>query len=190
VGFVLTVALVRAVDAVDDLPLLSPLLQLVGLGYSSWFTWSNLLFARDRQRFSRDVQQYLRRIYTKADEALHYDILGEDRGMAEGQGQQGQGQQQRAGSMSGDGAVSSFEPLGARTTENVQSNIQPFSGSGSSNKGSGTSPALSSEDRLQDKLREYAAMPNRGMGKEARQELDMSVMETADSSARSTDGEF
>ncbi len=38
------------VTAIDDFPLLEPLLQLVGLGYSLWFSYQNLVFAEAREK--------------------------------------------------------------------------------------------------------------------------------------------
>ncbi|MDJ0582949.1 CAAD domain-containing protein [Crocosphaera sp.] len=35
--------------AVDDIPLLAPLMEMVGLGYSGWFVWRYLLKASSRK---------------------------------------------------------------------------------------------------------------------------------------------
>jgi valyl-tRNA synthetase len=39
------------VDTMDDFPLVAAFFETVGLGYSAWFAFKNLLFAEDRQRF-------------------------------------------------------------------------------------------------------------------------------------------
>jgi hypothetical protein len=40
-----------AVDAIDGLPLVDPLLKIVGLTYIVNFVWSNLIWEQDRQKF-------------------------------------------------------------------------------------------------------------------------------------------
>lgn len=44
-------------DAVDDLLLISPLLQLIGIGYTGWFIYRYLLRAGDRQEFLQQVSE-------------------------------------------------------------------------------------------------------------------------------------
>lgn len=43
-------------DVLDDVPLLSPLLQLVGLGYSLWFVNRYLLKAQSRRELLQRIQ--------------------------------------------------------------------------------------------------------------------------------------
>ena len=47
---IVTVKIIVAVlGAVDDIPLLAPLMEMVGLGYSGWFVWRYLLKASNRK---------------------------------------------------------------------------------------------------------------------------------------------
>ncbi|EAZ89741.1 MULTISPECIES: CAAD domain-containing protein [Cyanophyceae] len=47
---IITVKIIVAVlGAVDDIPLLAPLLEMVGLGYSAWFVWRYLWKASNRK---------------------------------------------------------------------------------------------------------------------------------------------
>jgi CAAD domains of cyanobacterial aminoacyl-tRNA synthetase len=48
--------ILAVLDALDDIPLLSPLLQLVGLGYSLWFVNRYLLKAQSRQDLLQQIQ--------------------------------------------------------------------------------------------------------------------------------------
>lgn len=50
IGGIVTVKITLAVlDALDDIPLLAPILELVGLGYSVWFVYRYLLKESSRQ---------------------------------------------------------------------------------------------------------------------------------------------
>ncbi len=52
---VVTVKVVLAVlDAINDIPLLSPVFELVGIIYSGWFVYRYLLKASTRQELSQD----------------------------------------------------------------------------------------------------------------------------------------
>jgi hypothetical protein len=52
---IISVKLVLAVlSAINDLPLLAPLFELIGLGYSAWFVYRYLLKASDRQELVQD----------------------------------------------------------------------------------------------------------------------------------------
>lgn len=53
VGVKLTLALL---DALDDIPLLSPTFELIGFGYAAWFIYRYLWKASSRQELSRDIQ--------------------------------------------------------------------------------------------------------------------------------------
>ena len=47
---IISVKIVVAVlGAIDDIPLLAPLLEMVGLGYSAWFVWRYLWKASNRK---------------------------------------------------------------------------------------------------------------------------------------------
>lgn len=41
--------IVAVLGAIDDIPLLAPLLEMVGLGYSAWFVWRYLWKASNRK---------------------------------------------------------------------------------------------------------------------------------------------
>lgn len=50
VAGIITVKVTLALlDAINDIPLLAPILELVGLGYTGWFVYRYLLKASDRQ---------------------------------------------------------------------------------------------------------------------------------------------
>ncbi len=54
-GSIVSVKLVLAVlGAINDIPLLSPLFELVGLGYSAWFVYRYLLQASSRKELAED----------------------------------------------------------------------------------------------------------------------------------------
>lgn len=49
-------------DAVNDIPLIAPTFELIGLGYSAWFVYRYLLSANNRQELSRltkSVKEYV-----------------------------------------------------------------------------------------------------------------------------------
>lgn len=52
----------RVVDLVDNIPFFGSWLEFVGLIYSAWFVYSNLLFKPDRKRFTGEVQQLIARV--------------------------------------------------------------------------------------------------------------------------------
>jgi len=57
VAAIITVKVVLAVlDALNDIPLLAPSFDLVGIGYSVWFVNPYLLKASNRQELSREIQ--------------------------------------------------------------------------------------------------------------------------------------
>jgi hypothetical protein len=53
----ITVKVVLAVlDAIDDVPLLSPTFQLIGIIYSGWFVYRYLLKAENRQELAQEIE--------------------------------------------------------------------------------------------------------------------------------------
>jgi hypothetical protein len=63
---IITVKITLAIlDALNDIPLLAPLLELVGLGYTAWFIWRYLWKASNRQELTTEF------------EALKKQILGD-----------------------------------------------------------------------------------------------------------------
>ena len=54
---IISVKVVLAViDSLNDIPLLGPTFELVGIGYSTWFTYRYLLKASTRQELSQELQ--------------------------------------------------------------------------------------------------------------------------------------
>ncbi|TKY61191.1 CURVATURE THYLAKOID 1B [Spatholobus suberectus] len=43
--------------AIDKLPLISGILEVVGIGYTGWFAYKNLVFRPDREAFLRKVKE-------------------------------------------------------------------------------------------------------------------------------------
>ncbi|MEH2022219.1 CAAD domain-containing protein [Nostoc sp.] len=61
VGLILTAIITAKVvlavlDAINNIPLLSPLFELVGIGYASWFIFRYLLKASTRQELADEIQ--------------------------------------------------------------------------------------------------------------------------------------
>jgi alpha-beta hydrolase superfamily lysophospholipase len=52
-------------DAVDDIPLLAPSLELIGFGYSVWFVYRYLLRASNRQELAKEVEEIKNQIVGK-----------------------------------------------------------------------------------------------------------------------------
>lgn len=50
------------VNAINTVPLLPKLLELVGLGYSAWFTYRYLLFKSSREELLNDVEDLKKKI--------------------------------------------------------------------------------------------------------------------------------
>lgn len=55
-AFVTVKVTLAVLDALNDLPLLSPFFELVGIGYSAWFVWRYLLKASTRQELGQEVK--------------------------------------------------------------------------------------------------------------------------------------
>lgn len=56
VAALVTVKLTLALlDAIDDIPLIAPSLQLIGLGYTIWFVYRYLLKAETRQELLQEI---------------------------------------------------------------------------------------------------------------------------------------
>ena len=55
-GGIVTVKLTLAIlDAINDIPLLAPTFELVGIGYSAWFVYRYLLKSENRQELSQEI---------------------------------------------------------------------------------------------------------------------------------------
>ncbi|MGK7914926.1 MAG: CAAD domain-containing protein [Prochloraceae cyanobacterium] len=66
IGVIFTYLTVALLDAINHIPVVAPLLELVGLGYSLWFAWRYLRFASTRKELAAEF------------ESLKQDILGEN----------------------------------------------------------------------------------------------------------------
>ncbi|MBD6617379.1 hypothetical protein FNW02_16470 [Komarekiella sp. 'clone 1'] len=54
---IVTVKVVLAIlDAINDIPLLSPTFELIGIGYATWFTSRYLIKASTRQELAEEIQ--------------------------------------------------------------------------------------------------------------------------------------
>lgn len=54
---IITVRVILAIlDALNDIPLLSPTFELIGIGYSAWFVSRYLLKASQRQELAQEIQ--------------------------------------------------------------------------------------------------------------------------------------
>jgi hypothetical protein len=60
----LTLALV---DAIDDIPLVAPTLELIGLGYTGWFVYRYLLRAANRQELYKEIDTLKAQVLGKGD---------------------------------------------------------------------------------------------------------------------------
>jgi len=55
-AFVSVKVTLAAINAINDIPLLSPLFELIGLGYSGWFIWRYLARASTRKELVEDIK--------------------------------------------------------------------------------------------------------------------------------------
>jgi hypothetical protein len=61
---IITVKITLAVlDAINDIPLLAPLLELVGIGYTAWFVWRYLWKASSRQELVTEIDSIKTQIF-------------------------------------------------------------------------------------------------------------------------------
>lgn len=56
--FVALKLLFAMVDALNDIPLLAPMFELIGIGFAAWFVYRYLLRASNRQELAREFQVY------------------------------------------------------------------------------------------------------------------------------------
>ena len=60
---IVTVKVVLAIiDAINDIPLLSPIFELVGIGYATWFTSRYLLKTSTRQELAEEIESFKKQI--------------------------------------------------------------------------------------------------------------------------------
>jgi CAAD domains of cyanobacterial aminoacyl-tRNA synthetase len=59
VAAIVAVKVVLAIlDAINDIPLVSPIFELVGMSYTTWFTWRYLLKASTREELAAQYQSF------------------------------------------------------------------------------------------------------------------------------------
>ncbi|MFH7029300.1 MAG: CAAD domain-containing protein [Heteroscytonema crispum UTEX LB 1556] len=59
VAAIIAVKVVLAIlDAINDIPLISPIFELVGMSYAAWFTWRYLLKASTREELAAQYQSF------------------------------------------------------------------------------------------------------------------------------------
>ncbi|MGL5080860.1 MAG: CAAD domain-containing protein [Microcoleaceae cyanobacterium] len=56
--FVALKLLFAMVDALNDIPLLAPMFELIGIGFAAWFVYRYLLRASNRQELAKEFQVY------------------------------------------------------------------------------------------------------------------------------------
>jgi hypothetical protein len=54
-GIVSVKILIAVLDAINDIPLLAPMLQLIGMSYTAWFIWRYLWKASNRQELVSEL---------------------------------------------------------------------------------------------------------------------------------------
>lgn len=65
-GFVSITVLNAIVTAIDALPLLPDILELVGLAYTAWFVWRYVLFSESRAELMEEVEEFIGRSKPKS----------------------------------------------------------------------------------------------------------------------------
>jgi hypothetical protein len=64
-GIVSVYIVLSVINAINDIPLLSPVLELVGLGYSSWFVYRYLLRASTRSELLQEFEVLKKQVVGK-----------------------------------------------------------------------------------------------------------------------------
>jgi hypothetical protein len=62
-GFVTVKVTLAVLDAIDDIPLLAPLLQLIGICYTAWFVYRYLWKASSRQELIAEIDAIKTQIF-------------------------------------------------------------------------------------------------------------------------------
>jgi len=58
-------ALSGVVNAIDRIPVVSDLIELVGVGVTGWFVYRYLVFGPDREELVQNIQTFLKKVYGK-----------------------------------------------------------------------------------------------------------------------------
>jgi glutamyl-tRNA synthetase len=61
-GVISVKVFLAVLDAINDIPLLEPTFELVGLGYTAWFVYRYLLRANTRKELSEELQAFKEQI--------------------------------------------------------------------------------------------------------------------------------
>lgn len=64
-AILLLVALSSVVDAVDRIPIISDLVELVGVVVTGWFTYRYLVFGPDREELVASAKAFVKKVYGK-----------------------------------------------------------------------------------------------------------------------------
>lgn len=51
------------VDTIDRIPIVSNIIELIGIGVTGWFTYRYLVFGPDREELYNNVKGFVNRIY-------------------------------------------------------------------------------------------------------------------------------
>ena len=62
-GIISVKIVIAVLDALNDIPLLAPLLELVGLGYTAWFVWRYLWKAENRNELVSELNAFKNQIF-------------------------------------------------------------------------------------------------------------------------------
>jgi len=62
-AFLVLIAASSVVDAIDKIPIVSDLIELVGIGVTGWFIWRFLLFGPDREELISNIKTFVKKVY-------------------------------------------------------------------------------------------------------------------------------
>jgi hypothetical protein len=51
------------VDTIDKIPIISDLIELIGIGVTGWFVWRYLLFGPDREELVSNLKSFVKKVY-------------------------------------------------------------------------------------------------------------------------------
>jgi len=51
------------VDTIDKIPIISDLIELIGIGVTGWFVWRYLLFGPDREELVSNIKSFVKKVY-------------------------------------------------------------------------------------------------------------------------------
>jgi glutamyl-tRNA synthetase len=57
--------LLGVVDELNDIPLLAPTFELIGIGYTIWFVYRYLLRSSNRQQLGQEIQAIKEQVFGK-----------------------------------------------------------------------------------------------------------------------------